>query len=34
MTGLDVNMFKVFVLLYANDIVIFANSPEELIKKD
>jgi hypothetical protein len=32
MTGLDVNMFKIFLLLYADDIVIFANSPEELQK--
>ena len=29
-TGLDINMFKIFMLLYADDIVIFANSAEEL----
>ena len=28
--GLDVNMFKIFMLLYADDIVLFANSPDEL----
>ena len=28
--GLDINMFKMFLLLYADDIVIFANSAEEL----
>ena len=28
--GIDVNMFKMFMLLYADDIVIFANSPDEL----
>lgn len=28
--GLDVNMFKVFMLLYADDIVIFSNTAEEL----
>ena len=28
--GLDVNMFKMFMLLYADDIVLFANSANEL----
>ena len=28
--GLDINMFKIFMLLYADDIVLFANSPDEL----
>jgi hypothetical protein len=28
--GIDVDMFKIFMLLYADDIVIFANSAEEL----
>ncbi|MCG7867658.1 MAG: reverse transcriptase family protein, partial [Candidatus Thiodiazotropha taylori] len=28
--GLDVNLFKVFMLLYADDIVIFSNTAEEL----
>ena len=28
--GLDVNMFKMFMLLYADDIVLFANSASEL----
>ena len=28
--GLDVNMFKIFMLLYSDDIVLFANNPEEL----
>ena len=28
--GIDINMFKVFMLLYADDIVIFANSAEDL----
>ena len=28
--GLDVNMFKMFLLLYADDIVLFANSASEL----
>ena len=28
--GIDVNMFKIFMLLYADDIVIFANSAESL----
>ena len=28
--GLDLHMFKIFLLLYADDIVIFANSAEEL----
>ena len=28
--GIDINMFKMFMLLYADDIVIFANSAEEL----
>ncbi|MCW4345840.1 MAG: reverse transcriptase family protein [Candidatus Thiodiazotropha endolucinida] len=28
--GLDVNMFKIFLLLYADDIVLFASSAEEL----
>ena len=27
---IDVDMFKMFMLLYADDIVIFANSPDEL----
>lgn len=30
--GVDVDMFKVFLLLYADDIVIFSNSAEELQK--
>ena len=30
--GIDINMFKMFMLLYADDIVIFANSAEELQK--
>ena len=28
--GLELHMFKIFLLLYADDIVIFANSAEEL----
>lgn len=28
--GIDINMFKIFMLLYADDIVIFSNSSEEL----
>ena len=28
--GLDIDMFKLFLLLYADDIVIFANSAEQL----
>ena len=28
--GIDVNMFKMFLILYADDIVIFANSSDEL----
>ena len=28
--SIDVNMFKMFMLLYADDIVFFANSPDEL----
>ena len=28
--GLDMNTFKIFMLLYADDIVLFSNSPEEL----
>ena len=28
--GVDVNMFKLFILLYADDIILFANSPEEM----
>ena len=32
-TGLDVNMFTYFLLLYADDTVIFANSAEALEKK-
>ena len=28
--GLDIDMFKLFMLLYADDIVIFANNAEEL----
>ena len=28
--GIDVDMFKMFILLYADDIVIFANSAVEL----
>ena len=27
---MEVNMFKMFVILYADDIVIFANSADEL----
>ena len=27
---IDINMFKMFMLLYADDIVIFANNAEEL----
>ena len=27
--GLDLNMFKLFMLLYADDIVIIASTPEE-----
>ena len=30
MEGLNVNMFKVFLLLYADDITIFANTAEEM----
>ena len=30
--GIDVNMFKVFLILYADDIVVFANSSSELPK--
>ena len=29
-TGVDVGMFKMFLLLYADDIIIFANTAEEL----
>ena len=28
--GIDVNMFKLFLILYADDIIIFANSALEL----
>ena len=28
--GLDLNMFQLFMLLYADDIVIFARTAEEL----
>ena len=28
--GLDVNLFKVFILVYADDIVILSNSAKEL----
>ena len=28
--GIDIDMFKVFLLLYTDGIVIFANNPEEL----
>ena len=28
--GIDINMLKIFLLLYADDIVLFANSAEEL----
>ena len=28
--GIDINMFKVFLLLYADDIIIFSNTAEEL----
>jgi exonuclease III len=28
--GIDVNMFKVFLILYADDIVVFANTKDEL----
>ena len=30
LSGINVNMFKLFFILYADDIVIFANSKEEL----
>ena len=30
--GTDVDMLKIFLLLYADDIAIFANNPEELQK--
>ena len=30
MDGLEVDMVKIFMLLYADDIVVFANTPEEL----
>ena len=30
--GIDVNMFKMFLILYADDIVIFSNSSDELQK--
>ena len=30
MDGLEVDMVKIFMLLYAGDIVFFANTPEEL----
>ena len=30
--GLDIHMFKTFMLLYADDIIVFSNSPEELQK--
>ena len=30
--GLDIHMFKIFMLLYADDIIVFSNSPEELQK--
>ncbi|MCG8033307.1 MAG: reverse transcriptase family protein, partial [Candidatus Thiodiazotropha taylori] len=32
LAGLDVNMFKMFMLLYADDIVLFSSSAEELQK--
>jgi len=28
--GIDVNMFKLFLILYADDIVLFANSIQDL----
>ena len=28
--GIDINMFKLFLILYADDIVIFANDSSEL----
>ena len=28
--GVNVNMLKLFILLYADDIILFANSPEEM----
>ena len=28
--GLDIDIFKIFMLLYADDIVIFANTADEL----
>ena len=31
--GIDVYMFKIFIMLYANDKVIFANTEEELQRK-
>jgi len=30
LNGIDVNMFKIFILLYADDIVIFADLLAEL----
>jgi len=30
LNGIDVNMFKIFLLLYADDIVLFADSKAEL----
>ena len=30
LSGIDVNMFKMFLILYADDIVIFSNTAEEL----
>ena len=29
--GIDINMFKAFLLLYADDIVIFSNTAVELL---
>ena len=28
--GIDVNVFKIFMMLYADDIVIFSNTAEEI----
>ena len=30
MEGLNINMFKIFLLLYADDVIIFANTAEEI----
>ena len=33
LSGIDVNFFKIFLILYADDIVIFAESKDELQRR-